>query len=292
MSRIRAAILGAGSLGTCMGAFIKNNGGEVEMIDANRDHVEVLNRDGATVTGNVELKNVPMKAVTPEQMEGFYDLVIVLLKQTANQKALPPLLKHLHEDSIVCTLQNGLPEANVAAIVGKERTIGGVMGWGAQWERPGVSKYTTGPDVMYIELGDMPGKMGEKVRVTAEFLKQQGEVRLNPDLQGVRWSKLVPNCMLSGMSAVLGCTCGEAMDDETGAKTGVHVGREAVRVATAMGIRLPVLVEGYDFYDLDFHDEAGRDRAVKWFRGYCGAQRGAKASMLQDMEKGIRCVIA
>lgn len=288
---MRAAILGAGSLGTCMGAFINTNGGDVELIDANREHVDTLNRHGATVIGNVDLKNVPVKAVTPDQMEGIYDLVIVLLKQTANVKALPGLLPHLDEDSIVCTLQNGIPEENVANIIGRERTISGVMGWGAQWEAPGVSRYTTGPEVMYIELGDMEGEMGLKVRKAADYLKMQGEVRINPNLTGIRWSKLVTNCALSGMSAVLGCTCGEVLDDDMAAACGVHVGQEVVRVATAMGIELPILVKGYDFYDLDFKNDAGRKRAVEWLRGYCNAQRGAKASMLQDMEKGIHCEI-
>ena len=83
----------------------------------------------------------------------------------------------------------------------------------------------------------------------------------------------------------------QVLDDDMAAACGVHVGQEVVRVATAMGIELPILVKGYDFYDLDFKNDAGRKRAVEWLRGYCNAQRGAKASMLQDMEKGIHCEI-
>ncbi|MGO3122942.1 MAG: 2-dehydropantoate 2-reductase N-terminal domain-containing protein [Advenella sp.] len=65
-------------------------------------------------------------------------------KQTTNTIVLPNLPKHLHDSSIVYALQNnGIPEENVAAVVGAHRTTGGAVGFGATWLGPGISQLTT-----------------------------------------------------------------------------------------------------------------------------------------------------
>ena len=139
---MKTAIVGAGALGIIIGALMTSNGKEVDLIDSFKENVDALNANGATVTGNLALHH-PVKALTPEEMTGTYDLIFLLTKQTANETALPALLPHLHKDSIVCTLQNGVPENSVASYVGKERTIGGAVGFGATWLKPGVSELTS-----------------------------------------------------------------------------------------------------------------------------------------------------
>src|ERR1700744_6400877 len=106
---MRADIAGAGSIGTINGALFIQAGKHIDLVDANKDHVNTLNRSGATITGTIDL-NVPVKAYTPDQLTGTYDLVFLLTKQTSNQETLSHLLSHLHPDSSVCTLQNGIPE--------------------------------------------------------------------------------------------------------------------------------------------------------------------------------------
>ena len=48
---MRAAIYGAGSLGTILGAFISKAGGKIELINRNKAHVEALKKSGAKLTG-------------------------------------------------------------------------------------------------------------------------------------------------------------------------------------------------------------------------------------------------
>lgn len=133
---MRLAIMGAGSIGTVLGAYIAKSGRQIDLIDANREHVNALNANGAHVIGKSDFV-VPVHALVPEDMVGVYDLVIYMVKQTFNDSALKQLLPHLHENSIVLTLQNGIPELAVAEYVGKERTMGGTVGWGATWISPG-----------------------------------------------------------------------------------------------------------------------------------------------------------
>jgi len=291
MTNKRVAILGAGSLGTVIGALISKRGGACILIDTNEAHVKALNEEGATVTGFMDLKNIPVSAITPAEMSGIYDVVFVLTKQMANEKALPNLLPYLDENSTVCTLQNGIPEDATAAIIGTERTIGGTVGWGAGWVRPGVAELFTKPDHMRIELGSLEGGVTDRVKQAGDFLKLAIDIDMKENLAGVRWSKLLMNSALSGMSAALGCTFGDVVDDDKGVLCAAYVAKELIEVANAKGIQLEIIVPGYDFYDLYFTDKAGRDKAVAILREMYEVHRPQKASMLQDLEKGIPCEI-
>ena len=82
---MRIAILGCGAMGTVMGAFLTRNGCPVDMVDNYQAHVDALNEKGAHIVGMVDM-TVPVRAMTPEQMEGIYDLVFLFTKQTANDQ--------------------------------------------------------------------------------------------------------------------------------------------------------------------------------------------------------------
>ena len=105
------------------------------MIDVNTDHVEALNKSGAKIVGLMDLVQ-PVKALTPDQMTGEYDLFLYLVKTTQHESALKYVSKHLKSDGIVLTMQNGIPEEAVAEVIGKERTVGCIVGWGATWMEP------------------------------------------------------------------------------------------------------------------------------------------------------------
>lgn len=126
---MRVAIYGSGAMGTVLGAFLAKNGQEVDFIDSYEAHVKALNEKGAKIIGQANF-TVPVKAFTPDQLEGQYDIVFLFTKQTANPEVLPHLKKFLHEDSVVCTLQNGIPEYGVDELIGGNRTVGGTVLWG------------------------------------------------------------------------------------------------------------------------------------------------------------------
>src|SRR3954465_14090333 len=89
-AQMRIAIMGAGSLGTIIGALITAGGQEIDLIDVNKEHVEALNHSGAKITGFMDLR-VPVKALLPNEMTGKYDLVFLLTKQVYNQTCLDQL---------------------------------------------------------------------------------------------------------------------------------------------------------------------------------------------------------
>lgn len=286
---MRAAIMGVGSLGTIMGALIAKHGGDVTLIDANQEHVDALNTKGATIVGKLDL-TVPVKAITPDQMTGIYDVVFYVVKQTFNEVALGQLLPHLGPDSTVCTLQNGVPEDAVAEIIGRERTMGCTVGWGATWVGPGVSMLTSEAGSMSFDLGELDGKTKQRTHVVADLLTMVAKTEIVPNLPGIRWTKLLINATLSGMSAALGCTFGDILDNEKALTCAAHIGNETIDIARARGITLEPL-QGHDITVLGFSSQKERNAKLGYYRAIFGPHRMLKASMLQDLEKGRKTEI-
>ena len=170
---MRTAIYGCGAMGTVLGAFLNRGGARVDLIDSYAEHVKALNEKGAALVG-FENFTQPVHALLPEQMQGVYDLVILMTKQTANQAAFTKIAPHVGAGSAVLTLQNGVPEPGVSACFGEDRTLGGTIEWGATFRGPGVSEVTqplTG-DYVYFNIGTVSGVENDRVRAAAGLLRE------------------------------------------------------------------------------------------------------------------------
>lgn len=289
---MRAAIIGIGSLGTIVGALITKSGKPIDLIDSFKENIEALNRSGATITGAIDL-NVPVSAYTPDQMTGEYDLVFLLTKQTTNRIVLPQLLPHLHRDSVVCTLQNGIPEDSVAAIVGRERVIGGAVGFGATWLRPGVSSLTSSYAAVQkfaFEIGEVDGVVRPRLDVAKAYLDCVGRTEIRSNLPGIRFAKVLMNATFSGMSAALGCTFGDVLGNAKAMTCLAFVANECIAVARARGVRL-VEMQGEDLERFELRSPADIPSKMPLYRKIWGQHVKLKASMLQDLEKGRDCEI-
>ena len=290
----RTALVGAGSIGTVLGALMTRNGVQVDLVDAYAPHVKALRERGAIITGGLEL-NVPVSAYTPEELTGTYDLVILLCKQTGTRQALAQLEGHLHSESVVCTLQNGIPEELVASLVGRERTIGGIVLFGATWTAPGVvcctSNETYMREGMLTEIGELDGTATPRLLAVQEMLGRAGRCDWTGQLLGLRWTKVLINATASGMSAALGCDYGGVLDRENAMRALAHIGDETAKVAHAKGVRL-VTVDGNDYEQREIlPGQRVEEKLAYYYRLWGEKHRALKASMLQDLEKGRPCEI-
>ena len=285
----RIAIMGAGSLGTILGAYISRSR-PVDLIDVNKEHVHALNEKGAKVTGTIDM-TVPVHALTPDELEGCYDLVIFLVKQMHNDSAITSLLPHMREDTILCTLQNGYPEPELIDRLGEDRVVGATVGWGATWIGPGVSELTSDPEHMDFNLGRIDGKITDALKETQKILSLMCTTYLTETLAETRWAKILTNAAFSGMSAALGCTYGEIMDNADSFQYLQYLVNEIIRVGVANG--LETLPQGpADMRKLlEFTNNEERLMRVPVYEIVWGPHRLLRASMLQDLEKGRKCEI-
>ena len=284
------AIYGAGSLGTVLGAYITKNGGEIELINRNRAHVEALTEKGAVINGTVEM-TVPVKAITPDQMSGPYDVILLMTKQLYNKQIVTELKSYLSEDGVIVTLQNGLPEPLIAEIVGSEHTMGCVVEWGAALTAPGVCTLTSEPDSLSFHMGKMDGISDEQFKKVKDLLELMCPVHEEPNLIGARWSKLLINATFSGLGTVVGGTFGDVSEDPYAKKIAVRCMKECIDVGHAAGVVFAP-VQGKDITKLFYYKNKLKYAfALLLLPIAMKKHRAIVPSMLQDIRNGKACEI-
>lgn len=286
----RYAIYGAGSLGTVLGAYISKNGVQIDLINRNKAHVAALNAHGARITGMTDM-SVPVTALTPEEMTGQYDVILLMTKQLHNTTVVTQLKEHLADDGVIVTLQNGLPEPGIAEIVGTNRTMGCVVEWGATLESPGVCVLTSEPDSLSFHMGRMDGISQEQFRTVKELLEKMCPVQEEENLMGARWSKLLINATFSGLGTVVGGTFGSVSENKLPRKIALACMKECVDVGYAAGVTFAP-VQGKNITKLFYYKNAvKRAFATLLVPIAMKKHRNIEPSMLQDIKHGKPCEI-
>lgn len=287
---MRCAIYGAGSLGTVLGAYLTRGGQAVELINRNKEHVKALKENGAHITGTVEF-TVPVTALLPDEMSGEYDVIFLMTKQLHNEEVVTNLKPMLSCNGVIVTMQNGIPEPDIAEIIGKERTIGCVVEWGATLSAPGECILTSDPDSLSFHMGGMDGVTDEKIKAVKEILEIMCPVHFEENLIGARWSKLLINATFSGLGTVLGGTFGDVSENKDARRIAVRCMKECIDVGHAAGaVFTPV--QGKDITKLFYYKGAlKRTFAQILLPIAMKKHRAIEPSMLQDLKHKKPCEI-
>ena len=232
------AIIGSGAIGGFYGAMLARAGGDVRFLM--RSDLATVRANGLRVVapfGEFRLEHPRAAASTAEL--GPVDLVIVAWKTTSNRalpRILPPLL---HERTLVLTLQNGLgAEEEVAAVVGAERTLGGLCFVGINRTAPGV---IVNPVEGAVTLGEFGRPAGKRLREIVALFQAAGiKTRATDNLAEERWKKLVWNVPFNGLTiAAGGITTDRVLADEGLRREARALMMEVLQGAAALGFVIP-----------------------------------------------------
>jgi 2-dehydropantoate 2-reductase len=282
----RIALLGAGSIGTILAAYISKEM-EIDIIDTNAEHVEALNSSGAQVTGKVNFTQ-KVSAYLPSKLpkNHIYDLVILLVKQMHTEVALQGIAGHVNKNTVYLTLQNGIPEIELISRFGNTRVLGATVNWGASYRGPGVSELTSDPTSLSFTLGRYDGEDSVHIDMAQRVLSSMCPTERTKTLQASRWVKLLSNAGLSSLSTIIGGTFGDVLDNRVSRVYLQYLLREIATVAHAVGVgRLehngknltPLLM---------FSGEFSRKLKTPIIKIAYKPHRALEASMLQDVRAG------
>ena len=232
------AIIGSGAIGGFYGAMLARVGNDVRFLM--RSDLATVKANGLRVRapfGEFRIERPTVAATTAEL--GPVDLVIVAWKTTSNRelpRLLPPLL---HADTLVLTLQNGLgAEEEIAAIVGAERTLGGLCFVGINRTGPGV---IVNPVEGAVTLGEFGRPVSARLLEIVELFKKAGvKTAATDNLAEARWKKLVWNVPFNGLTiAAGGITTDRLLADEGLRRLSRELMSEVLAGAAALGFTIP-----------------------------------------------------
>ncbi len=287
---MKYAIYGAGSLGTVLGAYITKNGVPIELVNRNKAHVAAMREKGAHISGTVEM-TVPVNAITPDEMSGKYDVILLMTKQLHNPEVVAFLEPFLADDGVIVTLQNGIPEPGIAEIIGANRTMGCTVEWGAMLEGPGECVLTSEPDSLSFHMGKMDGITDAQFKKVKDLLEKMCPVHFEENLIGARWSKLLINATFSGLGTVVGGCFGDVSENKDAQKVAVRCMKECIDVGHAAGAEF-VPVQGKDITKLFYYTNPLKRAFAQFLLPIAMKKhRDIVPSMLQDIRNNKPCEV-
>ncbi|MBC7590292.1 MAG: 2-dehydropantoate 2-reductase [Salinibacterium sp.] len=279
----RILVVGAGAIGGITAAHLTCAGGDVTVLDAAAEHVASLRSPGLLFDHLGTEHLVPMKAVTsPAELQGRFDFALLTLKSGGLVKAVPGLVDLDLVDTYVC-LGNGLVQSLAEELIGSDRLIVGVVEWGATNIGPGHLAQTT--DAPFV-IGEPNGDISDRVQQLAEVLGSAAQVDITKNITGRVWSKLLLNSTYSGLGAVTGGPYRDVAADAFSRAVSLRIWAEGYDAAVAAGVEVEPLLD-IDPVRLVVRTNADEARASDALDAIVVTLGNTKASMLQDLEKGL-----
>ncbi|MBY8908253.1 2-dehydropantoate 2-reductase [Salinicoccus roseus] len=245
-------IIGAGAIGSVLGAYLKRKGIEVILIDENKEHIETINSQGLTIETPTGSFNTKIDAFSTEdfmeQRKESLKNVILSVKAQDTKRALMPFIELLDEDSSVVSCQNGLTESLVSEVIGEERTIGCFVNIYSDYLSPGLIKYG-GQGSLY--LGELNGEKSDRLYKIKEDLSKWGTPVITDNINGFIWSKLAYGSVLA-TTALVDEKMATILSLEQYRPVFVRIAKEILCVAKEENINLENFEEWDPYSILDF----------------------------------------
>jgi 2-dehydropantoate 2-reductase len=235
-------VWGAGAIGGTIGAYLGRAGHDVTLVDRAADHIAAIERNGLSIVGPIEEFTVRLKSATPERAPGQFPTIILAVKAQDTEAATKTLAPHLSKDGVVVSAQNGLNELAIQEIVGRERTMGCFVNFGADYMSPGVVQYAGRGAVV---IGEIDGRLTPRVEGLHRLLLQfDDRAVLTRNIFGYLWAKLAYGAMLFA-TALTNESIADCFASARHRDLLIALAREVLRVADAHRI-VPEAFDGFD----------------------------------------------
>jgi 2-dehydropantoate 2-reductase len=286
--------VGAGAIGSYLGAFLARAGHDVTLVDPWAEQIETIRQRGITVTGPhdpFEARPAAVHLHEAARLPRDFDIAFVAMKAYDTAWATQLAARHLGPDGFVVSAQNCWPDPTVAAVVGASRAVGLVMSkigvalWKPGQVERGMEKgQGKGHDV--FRAGEHDGRITPRVTELAEILSVIDGAQATDNLWGERWAKLSANAMGNPVQAMSALGSVEIASSEVGRAITIHLAAESARVGLAAGYRVP------KFNGAAAEQWADASRPATWealdsmLTPAAAGARNWRASMAQDVAKG------
>lgn len=242
---MKIAVIGAGAMGSVLGAYLQAGGADVTLVVRRRELAEVLSSPGLSIkryTGGADgAAPVPMKASVGTDGLEVMDAVLLMVKGPDTKAAIESAPAVIGPETKVVTLQNGVGAVDIIAETApKENIFYGCLNMSAIMEAPGVLTAglfgTTNVFLGSVVRGAAQKAFGEEFcallragGVTAEYTE---------DIDREVWNKMLMNIAVNASCGLVRLRGGEAGEDQQFVLLAVDMVKEAIAVAGKCGVPL------------------------------------------------------
>lgn len=265
---MKICILGAGSLGSAMGAYLARHA-DVWLINRSPDYVAAVQASGLKVTDSAGQHHVSVNSARDCSGVGVTDLLIVLVKSFDTRQAIGSAVNVIGPQTSVLSLQNGMGhELLLAEVAGREKILLGKSYVGGMMLAPGHVQATI--ENRHTIIGEPQGGVTDRVNRIAAVFNQSGlDTQVSSSISDVIWDKLLINVATGALSAITRLPYGKLYDVEVVRHAAIAAINEGIAVAQASGASLSTT-----------------NAEEIWFSTSRGLPADFQASMLQSIERG------
>lgn len=279
---MKALLIGAGAVGLGMAAALIDAGIQTDLV-ARGETLEAIRQNGITRKGIFKEVTIPAGSVTAfeaaDESGEQYDYILVCSKTTGNAEIAQNLKNagKLKSDGCIVLFQNGF--YNERAYFGcaeKNRIFSASFAIGFKRPEPSQSEVTVFSSP--VNIGSLFGGNLEKVKPLAKALEAGGIPSvINDRIEKVLWAKMLYNCTLNPLSAVLGVNYGGLVQcDET-----IQIMNKIIEEIFAV-----IKAAGYTTFWQD-----AEEYKTAFYEKILPPTYSHRSSTLQDMERKIKTEI-
>jgi 2-dehydropantoate 2-reductase len=290
----RIGIIGAGAIGCVVGGMLTKAGHDVTLLDQWPEHVEAMRKGGLRLSGTCGEHTIKVKVLHLHEAQTLaepFDAVFVAVKGYDTEWATALGAAYVRRaGGMVVDFQNGMNDERVAAVAGRERTLGCVITIGAGLYEPGHAMRTDAGRVGF-KVGELDGRDTPRAQGLARILSDVAPATVTTNLFGERWSKLAVNCMANPLAGLSGLGTAEVRTESGPRRLAVHLGAEVIRVGRAAGHEIEPIYGITAQRFVDAVEGRGLAEVEADIRRDAESRAGGRPSLLQDVMRKRRTEI-
>lgn len=235
---MRFAVIGAGVMGSLIGAMLVKAGADVWLVNKNEKITKAVQENGLRVTVKDREEIIHINAVqSPQEISGKMDVLIFLVKGIHTEAAAKAAQCLSHENAYIMTLQNGIGNVDILAkYYDRDKILYGILEFAGKMIEPGHVQGLIGENSK-ICFGPTTKTINEDMKRIEGFLKKSGlNVILSADIDSEVWIKLRNNST-NVVFGLLRLTMGQALSAEGTEEVMKLARNEVIEVARKKGIQ-------------------------------------------------------
>ncbi len=289
----KIAIMGAGALGSYVGAYLTQAGEDVTFIDMWPEHVDTMRSQGLRASGSQGDFTVPVKAMHLTDAQGItepFDFAFISMKSYDTEWATHFIKRYVKSDGYFISLQNCWNDPTIGEIVGHGREMGCIASHieVALWEPGHVLRGgAPGRDHGHVvfRVGEQNNVITPRSESVAQKLDYIDAAYATDNLQGERWAKLCQNGMGNAISAMTTLGSQDMAQDARFRMFRIQLAKEGAQVGIAQGLNV-VAINGIPAETWADADKGEVYEELNGIMSQAGGRVNWLASMAQDVHKG------